>query len=204
MMKSYLDQIRQFYRDSFSHYLFITAVAFIALLVISFLVGFIYKDLAAGIMDWFGQQVAQIGVIDSDGKFNVMALFFNNCRSMTFAVLFGFIPYVYFSALSLGTNAMLVGLFAAVYVNEGKSLFVCLCGILPHGIFEIPALILALSCGFYLCETVTAYSRSRENGIVKQAIDNIFPVYLCILLPLLLLAAVVECYLTPVILQAIL
>ena len=123
---------------------------------------------------------------------------------MTFAVLFGFIPYVYFSALSLGTNAMLVGLFAAVYVNEGKSLLVYLCVILPHGIFEIPALILALSCGFYLCETVTAYSRSRENGMVKQAIGNIFSVYLCILLPLLLLAAIAECYLTPVILQAIL
>lgn len=203
MMKPYLDQMRQFYRNSFSHYLFITAVAFGALLVISFLVGFIYKDLAAGIMDWFGQQVAQIGVVDSSGKFSVIALFFNNCRSMASAILFGFLPYVYFSALSLGTNAMLVGLFAAVYVNEGNSLLVYLCGILPHGIFEIPALILALSCGFYLCETVTAYCRSRENGIVRQAICNVFPVYICIILPLLLVAAVVECYLTPVILQAI-
>ena len=204
MMKPYLDQIRQFYRNSFSHYLFITAVAFIALLVISFLVGFINKNLAANIMDWFGQQVAQLGVVDSDGKFNAIALFFNNSRSMVSAILFGFIPYAYFSALSLGTNAMLVGLFAAVYVNEGKSLLHYLYGILPHGIFEIPALILALSCGFYLCETVTTYFRSKEKGIVRQAITNILPVYLCVILPLLLLAAVVECYITPVILQAFL
>ncbi len=203
MMKSFMEQFRQFYRDTFSHYLFITAVAFAALLVISFLVGYIDKDLAAGIMNWFAQQIAQLGVVSSNGTFNAIALFFNNSRSMASAILFGFIPYIYFSAVSLGTNAMLVGLFAAVYVNEGKSLLTYLCGILPHGIFEIPALIFALSCGFYLCETVTDYFRSREKGLVKQAITDILPVYLCIILPLLLLAAVVEAYLTPVILQAI-
>ena len=203
-MKAFFEQIRQFYRSSFSHYLFITAVAFVALLVISFLVGFINKDLSANIMDWFAQQVAQLGVVSIDGKFSVIALFFNNSRSMANAILLGFIPFIYFSAISLGTNAMLIGLFAAVYVNEGKSLLTYLCGILPHGIFEIPALIIALSCGFYLCETVTDYFRSREKGIVSQAIRNILPVYLCIILPLLLLSAIVETYLTPVILQAIL
>ena len=204
MMKKEFQRIRDFYRASLSHYLFITAVAFVALLFISFVVGVICKDLSANIMEWFSQQVAQIGVADDEGNFSAIALFFNNTRAMTLSILFGLIPFAYFTALNLGTNSMLIGLFAAVFVNSGRSLGYYLMGILPHGVFEIPAMILSIACGIYLCEVVTENCRHKKEGAVKAAISNIFPIYFLIILPLVALAAITETYITPAVLQAIL
>lgn len=203
MMKKKLQQIRDFYHAALSHYLFITAVAFCALLFISFVAGVIWKDMSANIMEWFSQQIAQIDVKDDAGNFSAVALFFNNTRATTLSILYGFIPYAYLPALSLGTNSVMIGLFAAVFANAGESLFYYMMGLLPHGIFEIPAMILSIACGIYLCETITENRRHKKSGIVREAIANILPVYFTIILPLLVLAAIVEAYLTPVILQAI-
>lgn len=203
-MKQYLLRIKSFYREGYSRDLFITCVAFAALLLISFVIGLLRQDLAANIMDWFGRQIMQTGVIEEDGSFHVVGLFYHNAQAMTLALLSGFIPFLYFSALHLGTNSMLIGLFAAVYINEGNSLLVYLAGILPHGIFEIPALLLSIACSIHLCRAVTDYCRTRKKGTVSHAIRGILPVYLCIILPLVLIAALVEAYITPAILQAIL
>ena len=90
-------------------------------------------------------------------------------------------------------------MFAAYYVNNGVSLLVYLAGILPHGIFELTALMLAFAGGFLLCRQITQYVRSNTKGMMKPLMLNL----LRVLdnphqdIPLLAVAAVAEVYVTP-------
>ena len=125
----------------------------------------------------------------------------NNLRAMVLSVLYGFIPFIYLPALSLGVNALLLGLFAAYFLNNGISMLAYLGGILPHGIFELPALVISLACGIYLCSRINQYVRKNTRGIMAPTLKNIVRVLALTVLPLLAVAAAVEAYVTPAVMQ---
>ena len=102
------------------------------------------------------------------------------------------------SALCL---ALVLGLFAGVYVNNGISLLAYFAGIVPHGIFELPALILALSSGIYLCRKVTDYVRHNEKGVMGPLMKDLLRLFVMHIIPLLMAAAVIEAYVTPQLLK---
>ena len=102
---------------------------------------------------------------------------------------------------SQALGGMLLGVMGGYYVNNGHSLLVYLAGILPHGIFELPALIISLALGFYLCEVVVTYVRKNTKGLVGTALKNIARVFLFWVVPLLMVAAATEAYITPLILH---
>ena len=158
-MMDWLEQQRTrlhgFYRTEYRYSLRITAIAFGALILLGFAVSLLLPDLADQLFLQFAQQMAELGIMDTTGRVDVLALFGNNVRATVFSIAYGFIPFIYLPALSIGINSLLLGLFAGVYVNNGISLLAYFAGIVPHGVFELPALILALSSGIYLCRKVT-------------------------------------------------
>jgi len=200
-LKREYSQIRDFYRAGYKSYLQMITLAFILLVAVGTVAGIFLTTLAGNLIDWFSGIMEQSGVIEEDGGFNVIALFFNNFRAMLMGILYGLIPFLFFPAVNLGFNALIIGIMGAVYIREGFSPLLYLSGILPHGIFEIPALLLSISCGIYLCRTVTDYVRHNEKGIVKKAILNILRLFLLVIVPLLLIAAVIECYVTPLVMN---
>ncbi len=68
--------------------------------------------------------------MDTTGRVDVLALFGNNVRATVFSIAYGFIPFIYLPALSIGINSLLLG-FAGVYVNNGISLLAYFAGIVP-------------------------------------------------------------------------
>ena len=50
--------------------------------------------------------------MDTTGRVDVLALFGNNVRATVFSIAYGFIPFIYLPALSIGINSLLLGLFA--------------------------------------------------------------------------------------------
>ena len=200
-IKRQFGELKAFYRKDYGHFLFITAVAFLVLVVLSYVAGLLLREQAMALMQWFGEQIAQLGVMDDAGGFSTLALFLNNSRAMITGAACGFIPFIYLPAISLGFNAMLMGALAAVYSAQGISLLIYLVGILPHGIFELPALVLSVACGLYLCSTITDYVRHNTKGAVQSALANIARVIVINVLPLLLVAAAVEANITPVIMK---
>ena len=203
MLKRQYAALRQFYSSDFRHDLIITTAAFGALLLVSFFAGFFMPDLASNTVDQFIQQLADLGVEEADGSISAVMLFANNIRAMIVTICYGFIPFIRLPALSLGLNSVLLGLFAAYYVHQGFSLWAYLAGILPHGIFELPALVISLSCGLYLCRCITESIRSKEkkNNIVGETVKQIIRVIAFHVFPLLLAAAFIEAYITPRILN---
>ena len=139
-------QLHGFYRDGFGRALGMTVLAFAAVMVVSYAVTMANAAPIERLMNLFREQIADRGIVDADGNFSAVKLFFNNFQACLLAVGYGFIPFLYLPAVSLGINAMMFGGFASYYVQQGLPLWYYGAGTLPHGVFELPALFMAALC----------------------------------------------------------
>lgn len=64
--------------------------------------------------------------------------------------------------------------------------------VLPHGVIEIPALLIAASYGLWLGVTFVRRIRGREGTPIRFHIEHAFRRYFAIVFPLLIVAAAVE------------
>lgn len=87
---------------------------FLALTVLAYIVGRLVPNVPVTIIRTFNESIADAGIIRDDGSFSALALFGNNLRAMVMTVLYGFIPFLYLPALSLGLNAAIIGMLAAL------------------------------------------------------------------------------------------
>ena len=197
-MKKQLRAIGDFWRAEYGRYVGMTAAAFLVLLVLAYIAGRLFPDIPVTVISAFNEDIAGSGIVQEDGSFNVLALFANNLRAMVLGILYGFIPLLYLPALALGVNAAILGMLASLI--DGQWLLLA-AGILPHGIFELPALFLSLAAGLCLCKNINAYIRKNEKGIMKPLLLNILRVTVLLVLPLLVIAAVMETYVTPALMQ---
>lgn len=197
-MKKQLRALGDFWREEYGRWVGMTAVAFLVLVVLSYIAGRLFPEIPATILTYFNEVVADSGIVRDDGSFSALALFGNNLRAMVLSTLYGFIPFLYLPALSMGVNAILLGMVASS-VN-GQWLLLA-AGILPHGIFELPALCLSLAAGLCLCQNINRYIRKNEKGVMKPLLLNILRVTGLVVVPLLVIAAIMESYVTPAVMQ---
>ncbi len=187
------------------HEFFSTAAAFGVLTLLGFAVSLARPELAQGVLERFTAQIEQLGLTSDVPQSQMMAtLFFNNVIASLLSMLYGFIPFVPLSALAIGTNALMLGAFAALYLMQGYGLGVYLVGILPHGVFELTALILACTLGLLICRTGTDRLRRKKEAVpLWPRLQDCLRVFLFAVVPLLALAALVEAYVTPVLLALV-
>lgn len=197
-MKKQLRALGDFWREEYGRWVGMTAIAFLVLVVLSYIAGRLFPEIPATVLTYFNEVVADSGIVRDDGSFSALALFGNNLRAMVLSTLYGFIPFLYLPALSMGVNAILLGMVASS-VN-GQWLLLA-AGILPHGIFELPALCPSLAAGLCLCQNINRYIRKNEKGIMKPLLLNILRMTGLVVIPLLVVAAIMESYVTPAVMQ---
>ncbi|MFC1995419.1 stage II sporulation protein M, partial [Chloroflexota bacterium] len=102
--------------------------------------------------------------------------------------------------LALIMNGWLVA-FVSVTVIEEKSLGFLLVGLLPHGIFEIPAFILgqAAALSFGTIAILSLFQKKRRGQFLPSLKCNLN--YLVVACALLIPAAIIETYVTPLFLS---
>lgn len=113
-------------------------------------------------------------------------IFFNNLQSsfygMIFGVLFGIFPII--AAIA---NGYLLGFVASISVeNTG---FLILWRLLPHGIFELPAVFISLGLGI---KFGTFILQKRKLESFKEYFWNSLRVFFLIVIPLLIIAGIIE------------
>jgi uncharacterized membrane protein SpoIIM required for sporulation len=93
----------------------------------------------------------------------------------------------------------LIGVVLAVVKIVGYSpTLLALSGILPHGLFEIPAVILASAAVLYIGAVLVTPIPGRTLGeVLLEALADWAKVNLGLVLPLLTLAAAIEVWITP-------
>lgn len=178
-----------------------TSIAFCLLLFLSFLVFFFLPELREKAIGDITEMFMQKELVTPEGQISFLGLFFNNAQACLMAMLWGLIPYVFLPSLPLGINAVLLGIMAAHAVHMHKTVFF-LMGILPHGIFEIPAMILSFAMGLYVCGQMTRRCKKDKNAIsFTENLVLISRFFFLILIPILIIAAALETWVTPLFLQ---
>ena len=101
--------------------------------------------------------------------------------------------------LALTLNGWLIGFVSNVIVQEA-SLWFLIAGLLPHGVFELPALILgeAAALSFGTVAILALFKKERRKLLVPNLKQNLK--YLLIAFALLLPAAIMETFVTPLLL----
>jgi stage II sporulation protein M len=113
---------------------------------------------------------------------NVMATIF----VLISGVLVGIIP-----TFAIGANGFVLGVVyrqTAEVMGYSKAAL----KVLPHGVFELPALLIAASYGLWLGVMVVRRIRGKESTLLRSHIEHAFRRYFAVVFPLLVFAAGIE------------
>jgi stage II sporulation protein M len=139
---------------------------------------------------------------DSSARETMIALFVNNTRVTLLAFLLGMIP-LFIPYMFVVINAAVIGLVAMLVGFAGESVIrVIVLGILPHGITEISAILLGAAMGLSLNRYIWKKLRGKETDVTFKALFVAgVKTFLVIAVPLLAISAIIEAYVTPLLLQ---
>jgi stage II sporulation protein M len=110
----------------------------------------------------------------------------NNVKSTVFAVIFGVFFGIYPLATSI-VNGYILGFVSAVSVSGAG--IASLWRLLPHGIFELPAVFISLGLGVKLGTFI--FQKDKIKSLKNYMINSI-RVFGLIIVPLLIIAGIIE------------
>jgi stage II sporulation protein M len=169
----------------------------ICLFVIGMVVGFIAPSSLASLA---AEDIAALeelaGFLATLPPFAVLIIIFiKNVSALVISFIFSPILCL-FPIMALVVNGWLLAFVSAAVVQE-RSLGFVLAALLPHGVFELPAIIIgeAAALSFGAMAIVALFSKGRRNQLLPNLKQNLR--YLGIACALLLPAAIIETYITP-------
>jgi uncharacterized membrane protein SpoIIM required for sporulation len=156
------------------------------------------EDLSTMSSFGMGVPVANVGI-------SFPTIWGHNLQVTIVILLLGLFSFGVLGALVYLLNMGIIGAVLALIRAMGASpLKVGVFGILPHGIFEIPALILASAAILYIGVLLVTPRPQRTLGeVLIEAIADWTKIGVGLVLPLLTIAAIIETWVTPVLLQSV-
>jgi stage II sporulation protein M len=126
-------------------------------------------------------------------------LFVNNLEACILLFLGG-ASFGILTLFIMSLNGIVIGSVTEI-VSQGHSAAFIAAALLPHGIFEIPAFIIAGALGFCMAQSLIA----EWYGAADTAADagRLARIFLLYVLPLIAVAAVVEAFITPAVIQLV-
>lgn len=150
-------------------------------------VGFIFpvpEQILRQLIEFIRELISQT---EGMGHFELIRfIFFNNIQSSFFGMAFGALLGI-FPVIATVTNGYLLGFVASLSVQT-EGVFV-LWRLLPHGIFELPAIFISLGLGLKL--GTFAIQKDRFKFLKENFIESM-KVFILVVVPLLILAAIIE------------
>ncbi len=113
-------------------------------------------------------------------------IFLNNLKSSFFGMIFGVVLGL-FPVLALIANGYILGFVSSLSVAEGGIL--SLWRILPHGIFELPAIFISFGLGLKFGSFIF---QERKSEAFRRFLLNSMRVFLFVIIPLLIIAGIIE------------
>ena len=142
-----------------------------------------------------------LGDISKEGFAEAVDLFINNATVCLLSLGLGLIPFLFPTAFVLVSNGFIMGVLWAMYASQGLNpIPYYIAGILPHGIFELPAIFISVTLGLYLSYTISKriVQSKHAKGTVVPVLKNSALTFVLVIIPLLVVAALVESFITPI------
>jgi len=171
------------YIKSSKNFIFISILFF----VLFFLIGFFLpapENISKTILDFLKNLIDKTK--DMSHIQLIGFIFFNNLQSSFFAMILG-VGFGIFPFISSIINGYLLG-FVSGFVVESNNLL-SLWRILPHGIFELPAMFISFGLGIRL--GFSFFNKKKLGDFTTNFIYSL-KVFIQIVLPLLVIAAIIE------------
>lgn len=146
----------------------------------------------------FQQQLNMPGY-DFLPRLDTEGIFLNNVRALLGASLLGLFSFGSLALILLFAPMAIVGFFAGEVVNLGNNpLTFFIAFIVPHGLFELPAAVLATAFALRLGASMISPPAGVSAGEnLLHALTDLVKLFIFVILPLLLVAAWVEANVTP-------
>ncbi len=179
------------YLANLKKFIFVSAIVFF----LSAIYGFFFVSLHPGSAQEFISAFRELSqkIVGLRQHELILLIFINNSAKIiiltVLGVLFGVAPVVF-----LAFNGFLLGVVAFIAQSENSWLSLAL-GILPHGLLEIPILIIAGAIGLKL-GVVFIQSLKEQKNIIRQEFTKSLKFLGAILIPLLLFTAFIEVFIT--------
>jgi uncharacterized membrane protein SpoIIM required for sporulation/ABC-type transport system involved in multi-copper enzyme maturation permease subunit len=131
------------------------------------------------------------------------ALFLHNARTTVAFLLLGLISFGTLGlTLFIGNIALVGGVLGAAHLVGYSPLLAFASGILPHGIFELSAIFLATAATLKVAAQLVTPQPDKSLGeTLLLSLADWFRIFVGIVLPFLAIAAVIEIYLTPLLIK---
>jgi stage II sporulation protein M len=159
----------------------------IGIFFISALLGFfvpVPEELSEKILEFIKEILGQTEGLSHWGLFRF--IFFNNIQSSFFAMILG-VFFGIFPVLAAIANGYLVGFVSALSV-QNAGVF-SLWRLLPHGIFELPAIFISIGIGIKLG---TFWFKKEPIKKLENDLLEALNAFFLIVLPLLIIAGIIE------------
>jgi stage II sporulation protein M len=155
-------------------------------------------DSVSGLMQELGELLRPLASVNPFLLF--LVIFANNAVKalgvIVLGVLMGIPPVIF-----LGINGFILGSVIS-WVKESQGLAYTVAGTAPHGIIEIPMLLLGTALGFMVGLESIRWAR-RKQSMVKPKLAAAIRLYVKVILPGLAVAAVIEVLVTPCLLSLV-
>ena len=174
--------------EAFDYLAEVKATIFLAIFV--FAAGSIAGYLFAPNITFFDEFLKELAskVQGLNGPEIILFIFQNNVQSAFFAMILG---------LFLGVvplfNGMMNGLILGYVYSKVSSTegLLIIWRLIPHGIFELPAIMISLGLGMHLGGFFFAPRKKRKEVLVRR-LKRSLEAFLFVVLPLLVIAAIIE------------
>lgn len=124
----------------------------------------------------------------------VLVIFLNNAIKSLFAIVlgagFGIIPIVF-----VGGNGLIIGLIARE-VSKEQGITYVLAALVPHGIIEIPMILISAGLGLRLGFLMYLSLKGEKKDMRSELIESL-RLFIRVIMPLLFVSAVIETFVTP-------
>jgi stage II sporulation protein M len=172
-------------------YIFAISALFFGAILQGYILAAQNKEMAQAIISGLAEDLSFLG--DTPSAIMFLFIFLNNSIKTFFSLVLGFF-FGLIPLLFIVINGLVIGLVIYI-VSQDIGFLKIILGILPHGIFEIYATILTQAIGLWL--GIKFYKKLIKNEPFKPHLMWALKKYFKLALPLLLGAALIEAFITP-------
>ncbi len=190
MKRDFFKELREDYSKCFKfikiskNFIYLGILIFFAFALLGLFVN-LPVEISNQILNYFKELVDKTK--DYTGGQMVSFIFFNNLQASFLGMILGIFIGI-FPLINLFGNGFVLGFAARLAIaQEGVG---SLWRILPHGIFELPAIFIALGLGMKL-GTFVSEKKNRWKILKKNFVESL-RVFVLVILPLLIIAAIIE------------
>jgi stage II sporulation protein M len=184
---------RTFIRYVYGLRLYLLAV--VAIFLAFYLLGYVFStfspDVTGNLISGFKDEVAPMKDLSPIGL--MLGIFENNAIKtflmMVLGLVFGIVP-----AIFTLVNGLMLGIVSGATASKYGLLYVAV-GTIPHGIVELPMVLISAAIGMKLGTDLLLAILRRKVNMINDLKEGLL-IYFCWIFPLLFLAAILETFVT--------